>query len=127
MKNFEHITNPYYLTYRSDFELIKIIPCDCNHPDFKGTYWHSQNGYSCVFLSEHAPLFLFDSEYHDGMTDADIKAFTTQNPVVLFFKGSDDHSIGLRFKTKSEALELLECLDVFEDVWSFGDKVLVVN
>ncbi len=80
-----------------------------------------------LFESENSRLFNYEtSKYNPNRThcvkastyDA-YKAYLKAHPVAVIFKGCDDGSVGLRFKTKDDAMEFLSCLTVFEDVFDY--------
>ena len=79
--------------------------------------------------SEHSKLYKYENKPHSQESHfvktpkfEEYKAYLEAHPVALFFYGCDDGHVGLRFKTEKEAMEYLQCMDVFEDV--FEDKNL---
>ena len=77
-----------------------------------------------LFDSEYSKLFSYEKkphsqEYHTVKKpgfDEKIKEFEAK-PVVLFFLGCDDGQVGKRFNTQQDAMEYLQLLDVFEDIF----------
>jgi hypothetical protein len=77
-----------------------------------------------TFDSEESKLYSYEKtkhsqDYHYVKKDnyEEIKAYIISHPVVLYFQGCDDGHVGKRFKTKEEAFEYIQLLDVFEDVF----------
>jgi len=77
--------------------------------------------------------FLFDSEYDmmwtprkkgkkiidwdKQVTYDDMGEDIIRNPYILFFKGPNEWSVGMRFSTEEKAMNYLYRLEVFEDVF----------
>ena len=77
-----------------------------------------------LFDTESSKLYSYEKkkhskEYHYVKREGfdTLKQYIVDHPVVLFFKGCDDGHVGKRFKTKEEAFEYLQLIDVFEDVF----------
>lgn len=77
-----------------------------------------------IFDSEVSKLYIHQKKLHSQQyeyikkdTFEEVKAHIIANPVVLYFKGCDDGHVGKRFKNKEEALEYLQLIDVFEDIF----------
>lgn len=101
--------------------------------DSKNHTLSGENGIKNCLLLKHSQnhLVIVDTQRDDGTTfdlfmksleakkpDFEkIKQHMVDNPVVLFFKGCDDGHVGKRFKTKEDAMEYLQLIDVFEDVF----------
>ncbi len=81
-----------------------------------------------TFDTEDGKLYSYEKmkhtqEYHyvKKPTFEEMKAHLEAHPVVLFFYGCDDGHVGKRFKTKEDAFEYLECMNVFEDIFEDSD------
>lgn len=80
-----------------------------------------------TFDSEDSKLYSYEKEkyspnyhnYHFVKKDGfdKVKNHIINHPVVLFFQGCDDGHVGKRFKTELEAMEYLQLLDTFEDIF----------
>jgi hypothetical protein len=77
-------------------------------------------------------VFTFDSEriynYKDNQWNKSVffneyVNHILENPYVLFFKGSDDGHVGMRFKNETEAMELLKSLNYFEEIFEFSKDI----
>ena len=73
----------------------------------------NERAYKSQFQKKHSKEFHFVKR--EGFDT--LKQYIVDHPVVLFFKGCDDGHVGKRFKTKEEAFEYLQLIDVFEDVF----------
>lgn len=131
-----------------DFELVAVLPAlPVDHP--KSQTYYASGTVSAVFMKKNpvydtenetfAPrkLFIFDSEFgklyryekkphskdHHFVkqpTYDEMVAHLNANPVVVFFHGCDDGHVGLRFKSEKDAMEYIQAMDVFEDVFEDG-------
>lgn len=77
-----------------------------------------------IFDTEDSKLYLHEKkphsqQYHYVQKDTyeEMKAHIVSHPVVLYFKGCDDGHVGKRFKTKEDAMEYIQLIDVFEDIF----------
>ncbi len=133
----------YYKEWILDSKLVATIPA-LPIDDKRSQSYFASGEVSAVFMYENNPydendkkrFFLFDSEDSKLFSyekkphsqehhivkkpnfDEKIKYYN-DNPIVLFFLGCDDGHVGKRFKTKNDAMEFLQLLDVFEDVFEF--------
>lgn len=137
----------YFKSWIDGSELVAVIPTlDENHPKHRA-YYASCHQLSAVFLYENPssfsgleqPInspryFLFDSEY-DQLFSYEKKEYSqqfhhvpqkgfetniqklNQKPFILFFYGCDDGHVGKRFPTKQDALEYLQCIQYFEEIF----------
>jgi hypothetical protein len=71
------------------------------------SYQKKPNSQDCHFVKK------------DGFEE--LKQHIIDNPVILYFQGCDDGHVGRRFKTQVEAMEYLQMIEVFEDI--FSDKL----
>lgn len=126
------ITNPYYLTFLGAPLVAVLEGLPKEHPDCQ-KYYQSCDGVTAVFFLKNPPIFndkpnlrseyfMFDDEYHacqhpDQDERAFAQAYVQENPVILYFKGCDDGSVGLRFPTEKDAMDYLSGLTYFEDVF----------
>ena len=136
----------YYKQWIVDSELVAVIPALPDDDPRRQTYY-SSGAVSAVYLYENPQtddpynspkrVFLFQGEEgklydfkkihgkyccvnRPGFED-EVKRLN-EYPIVLYFKGCDDGSVGKRFKTRDEALNFLTCLDVFEDIFLFDPE-----
>lgn len=128
----------YYYTWRAKSELIGFVPA------LPAGTENSQYGYS-VKLNDsdnsvapafyyyglncqpNEPIFFFDEEcYNDKDQKEEYRNYCTEHCHILFFLGCDDGHVGLRFKTKKAALNYVENLVIFEDVFK-EEKLLYHN
>jgi hypothetical protein len=132
LKNFEKL-NPYFLSFGAPgrASLVAVLPvAEIGHPRFEQHDYFScpsKDGgprLSPVFLIDHSwithhnPPFQFDSE---KLSMSEIE----QNPVCLLFHGCDDGHVGKRFKTHQDAMDYLNCMLVFEDI--FDDEAIAYH
>lgn len=82
------------------------------------------SGRNFIFDTEFNKLFSYQKnnytqKYHyvKEPTFDQMKAHLESNPVVLFFHGCDDGHVGRRFKTEKDAIEYIQCMNVFEDIF----------
>lgn len=83
---------------------------------------------SFIFDTEHSKLYSYEKKQHSQEyhfvkkpTFDEMKAHIESHPIVLFFYGCDDGHVGKRFKTKEDAFEYLQCMNVFEDIFDDDD------
>ncbi len=128
----DKITNPYYLEFLHGKLVAVIEGLPEDDPECQ-KYYQSCNGVSAVFLLVNHPeynpkprlrseYFVFDEEYdgcihEDSIIRAESIAYVTNNPYILYFKGSDDGSVGLRFPSEEAAMNYLNSLVYFEQVF----------
>lgn len=133
----------YYKEWIQDSKLVAVIPA-LPVDDKRNQHYYASGDVSAVFMYENNPydetdkkrFFLFDSEYsklfsyekkphskeYHTVKKPDFEQkikYYNDNPIVLFFLGCDDGHVGMRFKTKTNAMEFLQMLTVFEDVFEF--------
>ena len=77
-----------------------------------------------AFNTEESKLYSYEKKPHSQQyhyvkkdTYEEMKAHIVSHPVVLYFQGCDDGHVGKRFKTKEEAMEYIQLIDVFEDIF----------
>ena len=121
---------PYYLSFGSRAKLVAILPvADASHPAFEKFHYYASRKtndekvaaafvWDDSHLKEHESRFMFCSE--GASLEAVEKA--KANPVVLMFKGCDDGHAGRRFKTVQEAMDYIDCMVCFEDIFEDADK-----
>jgi hypothetical protein len=116
--------DPYFWSFGSGSRLVALVPvADKNHPlhgqhDYYSTARSSGEGrLAPAFLIEphetDPEVFIFDSERRCGQTAEHLK----DNPVVLIFKGCDDGHVGRRFQSVQDAMDYLDCMLCFEDIF----------
>ena len=75
-------------------------------------------GRNFIFDTEFDKLFSYQKNHYVKVPTFDeMKAHLELNPVVLFFHGCDDGHVGKRFKTEADAIEYIQCMNVFEDIF----------
>lgn len=151
LKNYPLLTD-YFKQWIDGSELIAVIPTLDDTDPKRRSYYSSINQLSAVFLYKNNPyhlsdenlygkerFFLFDSEYENLFTlqkNPYSKNFESvpkdnfekkmniinQKPFILFFKGCDDGHVGKRFATEKDAIEYLQLINSFEEI--FEDKDL---
>jgi hypothetical protein len=151
LKNYDQLTT-YFKKWMDGSELVAVIPTLAPQDPKSRSYYASCNQLSAVFLYQNQPyhlgdenlygkarFFLFDSEcehlfsFQKKQNSQSFEAIPkenfekqmniiNQNPFVLFFKGCDDGHVGKRFPTEKDAMEYLQIMDYFEEI--FEDKDL---
>jgi len=84
------------------------------HPDMKCFIFDSED--SKLYKHEKKP---HSQQYHyvKNSNYEEMREYIISHPIVLYFKGCDDGHVGKRFKTKDEAFEYLQLIEVFEDIF----------
>lgn len=106
--------SPVFLYINSPgFEDLSLNPSQTNQRRF------------FTFDSEDNKLYTYEKKPHSQTYHfvkrsnfETLKQYIIDNPVVLYFHGCDDGHVGKRFKTEIEAMEYLQMIDVFEDIFS---------
>ena len=88
--------------------------------------YYALRGHGVAFMSdestqEETHQFIFDSEF--CRTDDERGVYLhhfRKHPIVVLFFGCDDGHVGMRFATRNDAMDFLNSLDVFEDVFEFS-------
>lgn len=120
-------TNSYYLKYRKEFRLagfIEVTPWT-DLPDYQTwdlPTWNPFCNIAHTALVDDKetlilPVFVNDAVILDICFDGDIKCTAEYNqylPAIAFFKGNDDFSCALRFKTFEERDDMIS---------AFGEEV----
>lgn len=144
----------YYKTFIAGSELVAVLPALPKEDPNSQSYYASGH-VSAVHMyindDRYDPLsetdytikrfYMFDGEYHSlyghrTVGDVHITFKKPQydeilmtiesKPVVLYFMGCDDGSVGLRFASRHAAMDYLCSLTVFEDVFK-NENLLYSN
>jgi hypothetical protein len=124
---------PYYLEFRQDSKLVAILPTVPPEHPLHGHYHYysvepidaTRPRLSPVFLIDSTNKrldspnwadqpFVFDSE---DSSKLEIAKRIQENPIVLFFKGCDDGHVGRRFPSVQDAMDYVDCMLYFEDIF----------
>lgn len=109
------------------FKMAAIIPSNGEQS------YYALQGHGVAFISdestqEEAHQFIFDSEFY--RTDEELGVYMHHfrtHPIVVFFFGCDDGHVGMRFATRQNALEFLNAMEVFEDIFEYSKDPKIIQ
>lgn len=114
------------------FKLVALIPLQNTTHSY-----YALKGHGVAFLANetNTPLherFVFDSErvYMNGVIPKLKQAYQAHleaNPVVVFFRGSDDGHVGMRLTSEQDARHFIDMLTSFDDVFDFDKNPKALN
>ncbi len=113
-------SSSYGWRFLDRFHMAAVVPSNGQQS------YYALRGHGVAFISdestqEETHQFIFDSEFY--RTDDERSVYLhhfRKHPIVVLFFGCDDGHVGMRFATRNDAMDFLNSLEVFEDVFEFS-------